>query len=64
MLGDAVLGAAPGGACLSAEDLDAKIAAELDGLEEVSDGAEGMLGADEDALAKVDEDFESMLGDD
>ena len=43
------------------EDLDAKIAAELDGLEDEVDGADGMLGADGDALAKVDEDFESML---
>ena len=67
VLGDAVVGVAPGGVCLSADDLDAKIAAELEGLEdedEDADGADGMLGTDRDALAKVDEDFESMLGDD
>ena len=48
-------------AALSADALDAKIAAELEGLDEGDEEAGELLSSGD--LAQVDEDFESMLND-
>jgi hypothetical protein len=46
------------------DELDAKIAAELDGLEEEGSSEESGVLLDRDALLQADEDFENVLSDD